>query len=418
MPAVAGYAAGTFFNPATVAGSVPADAGEVGPDYERRFSAPPPMPGESSALTDMRARTEEDWRRLQAAPPAQRLLPGQRLMGNERAVSAPPVAEAVIGGGRQVPLRPDGYGGQGSMVDQLLAGGASSGERGASGAPPAGPAPSAWGGTMRPLAIPKGTSLLEMKQMYGEYENDPVLAARRVEYDRNLAEYLRNPPAWQNREEFESSLASIPGAGQEILGHIQARAFENMPLAMRQEWEQKEMVRAATTKELTKAAANEASYQNFLKTATPDQVVQFHENYERTPDGWKPVRMMPWEKEIAAEAAFKKRATPDQLKQAQDDFELSPSGKWVKKASNMNPMEALSVILANNKAGGNGQGINPFRRSAAAPVSVPPVETPAAAAPGATSQTPLNFATEQEATSAGLPVGTIVLINGRRAVIE
>lgn len=256
-------------------------------------------------------------------------------------------------------LAPGGSPAPGSVVAQLLQG---TERRGAETKPPAtlspAAAPSAWGGTMRPLAIPKGTSLLEMKQMYGGVENDPVLAARREEYDRNLADYLRQVPTWQSREEYEGGLASLPGAGQEILGHIQQRAMENMPTTMRQEWEQKEAIRTATSKKLTEAAATEAAYQEFLKTATPDQVKAFHEDYQRTPEGWKPVRVTPLEKQIAAETAAGQRATPEQKKVWEKDYELTPEGKWRKKVSG--GLETLNALIM-NRPGVNGHGNNPFR---------------------------------------------------------
>jgi len=270
-----------------------------------------------------------------------------------------------------------------TVVEQLLQG---SDRRGAETARPPAPlpaaAPSAWGGTMRPLAIPKGTSLLEMKQMYGGVENDPVLAARREEYDRNLADYLRQVPAWQSREEYEGGLASLPGAGAEILGHIQQRAIENMPVPMRQEWEQKEATRTATSKKLTEAAATEAAYREFLKTATPDQVKAFHQDYQRTPDGWKPVRVTPLEKQIAAEAAAGQRATPEQKKVWEKDYELTPEGKWRKKVTAGD--QVLATILA-NRPGVNGHGNNPFRGGAEE--SPPPAERetpPAGPVPGTT----------------------------------
>jgi len=150
-----------------------------------------------------------------------------------------------------------------------------------------------------------------MRQMYGGIEGDPVLAARRAEYDRNLAEYLRQVPAWQSREEFERGLATLPGAGQEILGHIQRRAVENMPAPFVREWEEKEATRAATGKALVEAATREATYQDWKSKAPPEQKAVFYENYEQTPDGWKrkpPPHVTVEEKRVLDRARIEKEA--------------------------------------------------------------------------------------------------------------
>jgi hypothetical protein len=165
--------------------------------------------------------------------------------------------------------------------------------------------------------------------MYGGYENDPVLAERTKEYDRNLADYLRQrPPTWQNRAEYERELATLPGAGAEILGHIQQRAVENMPTELRREWEQSEASRQATMKAITAATANEAAFRHFETTADAKDVAAFKEHYERTPEGWKPVRMTPWEKMQAMREQFYTalKDRPEEIAKFEKEFMATPDG--------------------------------------------------------------------------------------------
>jgi len=444
------WQAGGFYNPPRIAGTVPESAGNVGPNYNERLEQMsvnrrdeffggfpqgggrtpdagrqmtdrmPPGMGENPVLAGMRAQAaamQDQGRALNPGMPvdtrpiisgmpqfAGQVGPGGRMMGT------PAVA---AGGGNQTPdarrQTPDlNQAPQQSVVQQLLQGppvearGAGSVERGAvpAGAPAA-PVTS-WGGVMRPLEIPAGTSLLDMKQQFSDIEGDPALAARKAEYDRNLAEYMRQrPPTWQSRADYERELARIPGAGAEILGHIQQRAVENMPGPLAQDWKREQATREATTKAMASAAASKASFEAFEKTASKEQLQQFKEHYELTPDGWKPVKLTPWEKVQSMRDKFYEamKDHPEKIAEFEKNFIWGPTGPKSRHAPAAVFLTGAqkAALEAAQQAEGGGQ------------------------TPDAGRQTPdqmKTFATEAEAMAAGLKAGTIVLINGRRAVIE
>jgi hypothetical protein len=110
-------------------------------------------------------------------------------------------------------------------------------------------------------------------------------------------------------------------------------------------------------------------YEDFRERATPEEWAEFHKNYEQTPMGWRR-KWMPGQDAV--------ESTSDRPPQAAD------TRPWLKRMFTAPP-----------------SGAPP----AGASVVVPP-------------QRPAEFRTEAEAVAAGLPPGTVVIINGRRAIIE
>jgi len=244
----------------------------------------------------------------------------------------------------------------GSMVTQLLEGPPVGGEEKhlpatTGGQPPAGPAHmpvSSWGGTMRPVTLPQGANLLELKPTMTGVENDPVLVERKAEFDRNLPDFLRRP--FKSRAEFEQGITQLPGAGEEILAHIQQRATENMPPGMRQEWEETVGTRTAIQKETIAAGARDAAYQHFLKTAKPEQISQFHESHELTPAGWEKARQTPEEKKAAQRAAIERQAAEQYPTLGPDEEMYDLSGGQIgvlPKIVVLNKKQAGSMMLMN-----------------------------------------------------------------------
>jgi len=374
-----GIGPGRFFNPGRIAGTVPQAAGEWGRGQRSEIrdqigagppagAARPPVTEPQAVSPDQRAqfdRAQQEFKALEwgggtrvtpaFGPPGASMLqapgpsavttvhpggqapgfaqelrpgtPGYALAGQAPPV-APPVAPGAMGGRQgampgQAPV---------SMVDQMLAGPPGRGQgkevratevRGQT----EGMGPSGFGGTMRPINLPAGTDLLAVKAPLTGVEDDPVLATRRQEFDRNLVDYLRRPD-WKSREEYERGLTQIPGAGQEIMAHIQQRAMENMPTGMRQEWEQTEANRVASAKALSAAAASEAAYQRFMNTpnVTEAQRTAFHENFERTPEGWKPAKLSSWEKREMSMKNFMETASPAAIAEYEKEYMMTPEG--------------------------------------------------------------------------------------------
>lgn len=278
--------------------------------------------------------------------------------------------------------------------------------------------PMAWGGVMRPVTLRPGESLLEARTAFTGIEGDPALAERKAEFDRNLPEFLQRP--FSSREQFERDITRLPGAGQEILGHIQQRAAESMPASFAQELAQTRAKREAATKAMAGAAGSEAAYQEFKRTATPEQLARFEEDYERTPEGWKPARMTPWEKASAAEEAFKQRVG-----------EGSPEWAEYKKRTYATPLGGRSRVNLGT------QQEELMKRFEPKPVEAKPESTgilgglfdwfggktkgaagAGQAGIGTAGQpviAPAAFPDEASARAAGHVAGDIVVINGRRA---
>ena len=253
----------------------------------------------------------------------------------------------------------------GSVVGQMLAGTKTdAGQQTPTGVAPA----TAWGGTMRPISLAPGENLLDKPPPYTGVENDPVLAERRAEFDRNLPEYLQRP--FQSRADFERGITQIPGAGQEILGHIQQRAMESMPAGMREEWQQSQANRAAIQKEQTAMAAQNAAYQNFQKTATPEQQALFNKNYENTPMGWKKITRTPEEKRASAITAIEETAAAEYANMGPDEEMYDLTGGQI---------GALPKIVKMNKTMGKTMAANPLAgiMKPYVPPGVPPRVAPA-----------------------------------------
>lgn len=403
---------GKFFNPGRIAGTVPQGAGEVGPNYNARVAALNPLNNYDAIDRSFSTLTES------RPPPATMTtqLPKQlespevqesRRLWTQRETSKKLMAQGAAGVSfGTVNEPPQNMPPAGGIVEQLLKGPPVADKTSGDLAAPAA-AVSGFGGTMRPIELAPGTDLLTMKQLYTGTENDPVLAERRAEFDRNLTGFLKRPD-WKSRAEYEQGIARIPGAGQEILGHIQQRALENMPAPMVQEWEQTQATRVATAKTLTAAAADEAAYQQFLKTATPEQVAQFHEGYERTPSGWKPARQTAIEKNTAAYENFIKTATPEEITQFKKDYERIPTG-WRKKVSSF---DEIMKTMATTKT-----PIEDTRGWRERIFGTKPAEQTPATPPAGGQDTGAMpaFTDEASARTAGYKTGDIVLINGRRA---
>ena len=251
-----------------------------------------------------------------------------------------PAAAATVAPG--TPTAPGG-----GMVDQLLQGPPVGGEK-ANNSTPTSPPVSSWGGTMRPVTLPQGVNLLELKPIMTGVENDPVLVERKAEFDRNLPDFLRRP--FKSRAEFEQGITQLPGAGEEILAHIQQRATENMPPGMRQEWEETVGTREAIQKETIAAGARDAAYQHFLKTAKPEQISQFHESHELTPAGWEKARQTPEEKKAAQRAAIERQAAEQYPTLGPDEEMYDLSGGQIgvlPKIVVLNKKQAGSMMLMN-----------------------------------------------------------------------
>jgi hypothetical protein len=152
---------------------------------------------------------------------------------------------------------------------------------------------------------------------------------------------------------------------------------------------------------MASAAASKASFEAFEKTASKEQLQQFKEHYELTPDGWKPVKLTPWEKVQSMRDKFYEamKDHPEKIAEFEKNFiwgTTGPKSRHAPAAVFLTGAQKAALEAAQQAEGG-GQ------------------------TPDAGRQTPdqmKTFATEAEAMAAGLKAGTIVLINGRRAVIE
>jgi len=392
---VAGWTGGRYANPARIAGTVPGEAGNVGPGYVRPNPSswaerPPPASPDRSILTEMRSSVDKILGMPRSAgmdmPPDTRPVvsgmpqfsapagAGGRMIGAPRisrvGISAAPPPEERGAGSVGVGSVGAGSGSPGGLAPPMRgSGSALSGapERPPSDMAPAA-APSSWSGAMSPIVLRPGVGLMEMKPRFGAYMRDEqVLAARRAEFDRNLGNYLKDrPPTWQSRAEYEREIAGLAGAGEEILPHIQQRANESMPVRLAQDWQAEEAERKASEQALIKSRARSAAEQDWLNSAPPGSREALEQNYISTPSGLKRIGMTQWEKSMEGYKDLRERATPEEWAEFHKNNELTDKG-WRRKAP-LNTMGMMKAILGDKSQGAPPSGAPP----AGASVVVPP----------------------------------------------
>ncbi len=372
----------------------------------------------------------------QQAPP-----PGMRAAGGMTTAPGP-------GGGVPAGMMPGGNAGGTpalpgtSMVDELLRGkpissaaagipvgpGAGSGAQAAGiatgpGAGPGaqaagittGPGPSGWGGAMTGIRLTPGESLLERPRGYTGREGDAgVLGARAEQFDRNFANYLR-AGGWRSREEFERGAAALPGAGEEILGHVQARVAEAMPASMREELALEQVNRQALRREAAEGVMQEARLARYLEGASPEEVAAFHKNYQPVPGGG--FRKITQPGNAISDEEYREwavRVSPDEKKEFLANYVNTPRGWVSKRAGGVDMIEALESIMPGGKQGAEAPAPTPtddrnwFMRTF---VPKPPEPAGGTNAPPGVEQ---SFESEAAARAAGKKTGDVVVVGGQR----
>ena len=317
----------------------------------------------------------------------------------------------------------------GSVVDELLRGG----RRGAGpaaavpGMAPvrptesaaAGPvAPSGWSGTMRPIRLAPGESLLERPRGYTGREGDAgVLGARAEQFDRNFANYLR-AGGWRSREEFERGAAALPGAGEEILGHVQARVAEAMPASMREELALEQVNRQALRREAAEGVMQEARLARYLEGASPEEVAAFHKNYQPVPGGG--FRKITQPGNAISDEEYREwavRVSPEEKAEFLKNYVNTPAGWKSKRGGGLSEEELIAMWRGGETpppSAPKQDERNWFQRTFLPPGAETQGTngTYGAAAPGAGAEEV--FENEAAARAAGKKTGDIIVVGGKR----
>jgi hypothetical protein len=258
-------------------------------------------------------------------------------------------------------------------------------------------------------------------------ENDPVLGVRKQEFDKQFVEFMKEP-YWQSRAEYEQGVMRLPGAGAEIMGHIQQRAAAGMPAGMREEFAQEQAVRTAGIQDAAAAARQDAQLKRYLETATPEQKAEFDQNYQLGPDGkYRPIKMSPAEKVAAQNAEIEAEAEAIYPTLGPDEglYDVGSDIGGKRRIQRIN--KAAAEMLERQ---GMAWPWRPPGAASQAPAGAPPAE-PAltwwqrnnpwrgpAPVPGGVPGTNETYGTQAPGAAAGMREGRTGTLNGQRVIVR